>query len=252
MRRRMIVGNWKMHGLRRDLQEIDQVAAYAENRCPAIDVALCVPATLIGEAVRTVAGRPLVMGGQVCHPQDSGAHTGDISAAMLADLGARLVIVGHSERRLAHGETSEVVLRQAMAALRHGLLPIICVGESDAQRRAGGYLAVISEQVAQSIPREFGENAFAIAYEPVWAIGTGQVATPSQIAEVHGHIRSLLHEIGGDAGAMTPILYGGSVSPANAGSIFDVPDVDGALVGGASLKAASFTAISEVALERAT
>ena len=240
--RPLIVGNWKMNGLGARLGELGAVATALRDRAPA-DVAVCPPATLIARAVSAVVGSPVLIGGQDCHAEASGAHTGDVSAEMLADAGARLVIVGHSERRADHGETDAMVRAKAEAAWRADLTAILCVGETRAERDAGQTLAVLSAQLAGSVPDGATPARLAIAYEPVWAIGTGLVATPGDIAEAHAHIRDALITRFGPKAGNIGILYGGSVKPDNAGAVFAVEAVDGALVGGASLKAADFLAI---------
>ena len=235
-RRMLIAGNWKMNGLRQSLGFLEEIRSTAQSRSN-VDVLLAPPATLIVSAAE-IAG-PVKIGGQDCHIYPSGAHTGDISAEMLRDAGASYVIVGHSERRSDYGESSELVRAKAEAAQAAGLIPIICVGESEADRRAGKAEAVVGAQLERSLP----ENAsYVIAYEPVWAIGTGLTASLDDIAAMHAFIRSQLPD-----GAATQILYGGSVKPANAADILLLDDVDGALVGGASLKAADFGAIIEAA-----
>ncbi|MFN3400928.1 MAG: triose-phosphate isomerase, partial [Ferrovibrio sp.] len=208
---------------------------------------LCLPATLIALAAGVADGSGLQIGGETCHPKEKGAHTGDISAEMLKDAGAAYVITGHSERRTDHGETDARVSAQSEAAIRAGLTPIICVGESLAERDAGRVIEVVGGQIAGSIPPSAKAEAIVIAYEPVWAIGTGRVASPDQIAEVHAFIRSALIQRFGEAGAGVRILYGGSVNPGNAGEIFAVDNVDGGLIGGASLKAADFLSIYSAA-----
>jgi triosephosphate isomerase len=243
----LIAGNWKMNGLKADLGEARALAAALAAEPAAVQVALCPPATLVAAMVEALAGSAVAVGGQDCHAECAGAFTGDISAEMLADAGARLVIVGHSERRAAYAETSAVVGEKALAAVRAGLQPIICVGETLQQRKADMALDVVADQVAGSVPVALGEAAFAVAYEPVWAIGTGLTPTPEQIEEIHVAIRLALARDLGEAGRRAPILYGGSVKPANAGEILKVPEVGGALVGGASLKAADFLAIIRAA-----
>lgn len=239
--RQFVAGNWKMNGLRANLAEIDAVMAGMGGA--ACDVAICPPATLIAAAAERAAGSALLIGGQDCHPAASGAHTGDISAEMIADAGGRLVIVGHSERRANHGETDELVRTKAEAGWRAGLLVILCIGETEAERRAGETLAVLGRQLAGSVPDAATPENLVIAYEPVWAIGTGLTPSNDDIQEAHAHIRrELIARFGDDAGG-TRIQYGGSVKPANAGEILALPDVDGALVGGASLKAADFLGI---------
>ena len=237
---KLAAGNWKMNGLGDSLAEIDALAA--AHPAPGCDLLICPPATLISRMAERVSGTALRAGGQDCHETTSGAHTGDISAAMLADAGASHVILGHSERRADHGETDALVAAKAAAAAAAGLLPIICVGETLDEREAGNALSVVGGQLAGSVPRDL--KALVIAYEPVWAIGTGKVPTTDQIGEVHGFIRSELSKMNAAFSATdTPILYGGSVKPGNAAEIFAVADVDGALVGGASLKAQDFSGI---------
>jgi triosephosphate isomerase len=239
--KKLVAGNWKMHGLSSDLEEIRAIAGEA-RAYPQVDVALCVPAILIERAARAVPG--FAIGGQDVHEAEKGAHTGSISAHMLLDAGASLTIVGHSERRDAHRESNEQVKAKAEAALSCGLDVILCVGERIEEREAGHAVETVLGQLDGSLPDSAaGETELAIAYEPVWAIGTGKVATAGDIAEMHAAIRRRLIERYGDAGAQVRILYGGSVKPSNAAEIFGVADVDGALVGGASLKAADFIPI---------
>ncbi|GAB5445828.1 triose-phosphate isomerase [Gymnodinialimonas sp.] len=241
MARKMAAGNWKMNGVEANLAEVDALAdAVSAASC---DVLLCPPATLIAPMAARAGLMDLYVGGQTCHAAASGAHTGDISASMLADAGATHVIVGHSERRADHGETSEDVAAQVSAAIDAGLIAIICVGETEAERDAEVTLNVVSGQLAGSIPTGALPDQIVIAYEPVWAIGTGRTPTLEQIAEVHDHIRSELAARRGGAAGDIPLLYGGSVKPGNAAEIFAVSNVDGALVGGASLKATDFGAI---------
>lgn len=238
MARKVAAGNWKMHGTESDLAQVDALAeAIAAARC---DVVLCPPTTLIARMSARAGLMDLHVGAQTCHPATSGAHTGDVSATMLADAGATHVIVGHSERRADHGETNEDVAAQATAAVEAGLIAIICVGETEAERDAGVTLNVVASQLAGSVPTGALPAQIIVAYEPVWAIGTGRTPTLEQIAEVHDHIRSELAARRGSAADSIPLLYGGSVKPANAAEIFAVSNVDGALVGGASLKAADF------------
>lgn len=229
----LIVGNWKMHGLRADLAEVGKVAAGLNG--VAHRVGLCPPLTLVAQAAALAEGTPLMVGAQDVAPGRFGAMTGDVSAAMLRDAGARLVIVGHSERRQHHGETDAMVRAKAESALAEGLTPIICVGETEAQRDAGETLAVLTAQLVGSLP-EPGSGEIAIAYEPVWAIGTGRTPTTEQVTQAHAHIAEV-------TGGGLAVLYGGSVKPANAGELLAVPGVGGLLVGGASLKAADFLAI---------
>ena len=241
MRRKLAAGNWKMNGSSADLTEV--AALIAANPTPSIDLLICPPATLLAQMNWAKKDHPLALGGQDCHPNPKGAHTGDISAAMLADAGATHVILGHSERRADHAETDALVRAKSMAAYAAGLTAVICIGETLSQREAGETLTVIGTQLAGSTPDAATGANSVIAYEPVWAIGTGLVPTLAQIAEVHASIRAaLLARFGADGGNFR-ILYGGSVKPDNAAEIFAVPDVDGALVGGASLKAADFSPI---------
>ena len=243
-RRKLVAGNWKMHGIADDLGEVAVISLAAET--VDVDVALCLPATLIERAARKAPG--FAIGGQDVHQADKGAHTGCISAAMLADAGARLAIVGHSERREAQGETDADVKAKAEAALGAGLEVILCVGESDAVREAGKAVATVSAQLDASIPASIGDAArFSVAYEPIWAIGTGKIPSASDIGEMHSALRQRLTAAYGAAGAQVRILYGGSVKASNAAEIFGVDDVDGALVGGASLKSADFLPIVEAA-----
>ncbi len=237
MRRKLAAGNWKMNGLTADLAEIRALEeAHAAPRC---DVLICPPATLV-PAMAEATGRRIRIGGQDCHPKVSGAHTGDISAAMLADAGASYVILGHSERRADHGESDALVRAKAEAARAAGLVAVICIGETEAERDGGRTLDVIGVQLDGSIPEGANGANTVIAYEPVWAIGTGRTPRLDQIAEVHDFIRArLAGRFGAEAEGMR-ILYGGSVKPANAAEIFAVSNVDGALVGGASLRAADF------------
>jgi triosephosphate isomerase len=248
-RRKLIAGNWKMHGVGSDLAEVEAIAA-ASGGYRAVDVALCVPATLIERAARAVPG--FAIGAQDVHFAAQGAHTGCVSSAMLADAGARLTIVGHSERREAQHETNADVKAKADAALAAGLGVILCVGENLETREAGDAVAAVSGQLDASLPHGAGAAAgvpdrLAVAYEPIWAIGTGKVASTIDIAEMHAAIRGRLRAAYGGAADEVRILYGGSVKASNAPEIFAVPDVDGALVGGASLKAADFLAIVEAA-----
>ncbi|TYO88518.1 triose-phosphate isomerase [Oceanicella actignis] len=245
-RRKLAAGNWKMNGTRAALAEAEALAA----ACPApgCDVLLCPPATLIAAMAERLRGGPVRVGGQDCHPAPSGAHTGDIAAEMLADAGAVAVIVGHSERRADHGETDALVRAKAEAAWRAGLTAIICVGETEAQRDAGKALEVVGAQLDGSVPDGPTPERLVIAYEPVWAIGSGRTPTLEDIAQVHEFMRARLAARFGDALADgVRLLYGGSVKPGNAAQIFGVPNVDGGLVGGASLKAADFAPIVEAA-----
>ncbi|MCV6586829.1 MAG: triose-phosphate isomerase [Marinibacterium sp.] len=238
MRRKLAAGNWKMNGTGDSLTEIEALAA--AYPAPGVDILICPPATLIGRA----AGKGIALGGQDCHAATNGAHTGNLSADMLRDAGATSVIVGHSERRTDHGETDATVCAKAQAGLAAGLDVIICVGETLAEREAGQTLDVIATQMDGSIPDGIDGARVVLAYEPVWAIGTGLVPDTAQIAEVHSAMRARLTDrFGADTGDAVRLLYGGSVKPGNAAEIFAVADVDGALVGGASLKAADFGGI---------
>ncbi len=239
--RKLAAGNWKMNGLAASLAEIETLTE--DHPDPACEVLICPPATLIAQAAWAAKGSALQLGGQDCHARASGAHTGDISAAMLKDAGAAYVILGHSERRADHGETDAQVQAKAGAAVAAGLVPVVCLGETEAQRDAGQTLAVIGAQLDGSVPDGATAATLVIAYEPVWAIGTGRTPTLEQIAEVHAFLRERLTARIGAEAAGVRLLYGGSVKPSNAAEIFAVPHVDGALVGGASLKAADFGAI---------
>ena len=243
-RRKLIAGNWKMNGSIAALAEIAPIAA-AARAAAGVDVAICPPFTLIAPAVARAGGVPI--GAQDCHQADSGAHTGNVSAAMLKEAGARLVIVGHSERRADQAETDAIVRAKAEAALRHNLQTILCIGESDAVRRAGRAVEIVTAQLEASLPDLPSDVELVLAYEPIWAIGTGNVATPADVAEMHAAIRGFLVDRYGDSGGRVRILYGGSVKGDNAAELFGVPDVDGALVGGASLTAAQFVPIIEAA-----
>lgn len=249
MRRKLAAGNWKMNGTGADLAEIATLAR--THTAADADILICPPATLIHRAVAAAQGTGIAIGGQDCHAQTEGAHTGDVSADMLRDAGATHVIVGHSERRDDHDEQDEDVRAKAGAAMRAGLTTVICMGESLAERDAANTLDIIAGQLSGSVPdMATGEN-LVIAYEPIWAIGTGLVPTLDQIGEVHDFIRARLERrFGPGVGRSVRLLYGGSVKPDNAEAIFSVPNVDGALVGGASLKAADFSPIID-ALEKA-
>lgn len=242
--RPLVAGNWKMNGLRANAAEVEKLKRLmaAQTALPC-DVLICPPATLVFTVAAAAQGSAILVGGQDCHPKVSGAHTGDVSAAMFADLGCTHIIVGHSERRADHGETSTLVAAKAAAVQAAGLAAIICVGETEAERDAGQTLKVVGEQVAQSLPAGALPGNTTIAYEPVWAIGTGRTPTEAEVAEVHGFIRDALHKRFGAAGGEVRILYGGSVKPANAKALMAVRNVDGALVGGASLKADDFWGI---------
>jgi len=238
--KRLVAGNWKMHGLSSDLQEMRAIAA-ASRAYPAVDVALCVPTILIERAARAVPG--FAIGGQDVHHAERGAHTGCTSALMLLDAGASLTIVGHSERREAQRENDGEVKAKAEAALSVGLNVILCVGESLDAREEGAAVETVLAQLDGSLPLSTGAAELAIAYEPIWAIGTGRIPSSGDIAEMHAAVRDKLRERCGDAGNQVRILYGGSVKASNAAEIFGIADVDGALVGGASLKSADFVPI---------
>jgi triosephosphate isomerase len=242
--RKLVAGNWKMNGSIEALAELDGIAE-AAGALGKIDVAVCPPFTLIAFAAQRRPG--LAIGGQDCHHAARGAHTGCISAAMLREAGATLVIVGHSERRADQHETDAEIRAKASAAIAGGLLAIVCVGETEAERDAGRALVVVEAQLDGSVPREGTGATLVVAYEPVWAIGTGRTPSVADVAEMHGAIRVKLRELLGAEGAAVRILYGGSVKPDNARELLSVPDVDGALVGGASLTAAQFVPIIEAA-----
>lgn len=242
--RKFVVGNWKMNGSLAQLAELDAIAEVA-SQLARVDVAVCPPATLVAPAS---ARQPdLMIGAQDCHAAKSGAHTGCISAAMLAEAGARLVIVGHSERRTDYFESDADVRAKASAVIDAGLAAIVCVGESDAQRDAGQATAVVDAQLDGSIPLIGTSVNLVVAYEPVWAIGTGRTPTSADIADMHRTIRTKLIAVLGDEGLHVRILYGGSVKPSNAAAIMAIADVNGALVGGASLTAADFVPIIKAA-----
>ena len=244
-RRKYVVGNWKMNGLVAALGEAQAIFAAAGTH-PSVDVALCPPFTLIGAMVTAAPGA--AVGGQDCHAAASGAFTGSVAASMLVDTGASLVIVGHSERREGFGETDADVKAKAEAALAAGLSVILCVGEPREVRESGGAIDYVLAQIAGSLPESFDPARLAIAYEPIWAIGTGLVPTVADVADMHGAIRTKLREqSGADAAATIRILYGGSVNGENAAELLDAGDVDGALVGGASLTAGKFVPIVEAA-----
>lgn len=238
--RKLIAGNWKMNGSLGGLAELDAIAAAARTH-PDVDIAICPPATLISAAATRQPD--LTIGGQDCHAAPSGAHTGCLSASMLVEAGAKMAIVGHSERRCDQHESDADVRGKALAAINEGLSAIICVGESETQRDAGSAVAVVEAQLDGSIPVDAESARMIIAYEPVWAIGTGRTPSVAEVAEMHAAIRARLIALLGEAGKSVRILYGGSVKPGNAAELMAVADVDGALVGGASLKAADFVPI---------
>ena len=245
--RKLVAGNWKMNGVGAALAEAEALAKALADAPAAARVALCPPATLIERMARVLAGSAVEIGAQDCHTQACGAFTGDVSADMAKEAGASLVILGHSERRSLHGETDAIVRAKVEAAIRAGLEPIVCVGETLEERKAGRADAVVSAQLAGSLSGALKTHAFAIAYEPVWAIGTGLTPTLDEIGAMHAGIRTVLVARFGEAGARVPILYGGSVKGSNAMEIMAVPEVGGALVGGASLKAADFLPIVRAA-----
>lgn len=244
--RPLVAGNWKMNGLKADLAIAVEVAkGYDPALKAAVDIAICPPATLLYAASAALIGTRIATGGQDCSTQGSGAFTGEISAAMLADAGANFVIVGHSERRTLHGETNALVKAKALAAQQALLMPIVCVGETKDEREAGKALAVVKKQLRGSVPDGATGSNLVVAYEPVWAIGTGLTPTAADVAEMHEAIRSDLGRLLGKAAAAgVRLLYGGSVKPSNAAELMGVAHVDGALVGGASLKAGDFLAIA--------
>jgi len=241
--RPLVAGNWKMNGSSRSADELRRIIDGARGFAGRADVMVCPPATLIAGFAAIAKGSPVAIGGQDCHAEAAGAHTGDIAAEMLADAGATAAIVGHSERRTDHHETDAQVRAKAQAAWRAGLVAIVCVGEQRSEREAGETLAVVGRQLDGSLPDGATAANLVVAYEPVWAIGTGLTPTAADVAEVHGFIRGRLAERYGQAGRAIRILYGGSVKPANARELMAVAHVNGALVGGASLKAADFLGI---------
>src|SRR5262249_48942482 len=243
-RRPLVAGNWKMNGLAASVQELDRVIAGAPALAAKADLMVCPPATLVAAFAARAGGSAVAIGGQDCHAEAAGAFTGDLSAEMLKDAGARAVIVGHSERRTYHKETDSEVRAKALAAWRAGLTAIVCVGESKDERVAGKTLGVVGRAVRGSLPRRAAAAPLGGAYEAVWAIGTGLTPTPADVAEVHAFVRKRLGERFGAAGEGIRILYGGSVKPSNATELMAVANVDGALVGGASLKADEFLAIA--------
>jgi len=245
--RPLIAGNWKMNGTRRSVDELTRIIEGARELAARMDLLVCPPATLIAGFAAIARGSPVAIGGQDCHAEPAGAFTGDISAEMLKDAGATAVIVGHSERRTYHHETDADVRAKALAARRAGLLAIVCIGETRAERAAGQTIATVGRQFVGSLPDQASAATLALAYEPVWAIGSGLTPTPDDVAEVHGFLRKELLVRYGEAGQDIRILYGGSVKPSNAGELLTVADVNGALVGGASLKAEDFLGIAHAA-----
>jgi triosephosphate isomerase len=244
--RPLVAGNWKMNGLSASVAELDKIIAGTGPLAGKADLMVCPPTTLVAAFAKAARGKAVAIGGQDCHAAVSGAHTGDIAAEMLADAGASAVIVGHSERRTDHHETDADVRAKTGAAWRAGLTAIVCVGEQRAQREAGETLTIVGGQLDGSLPDGATAANLVVAYEPVWAIGTGLTPTPADVAEVHAFIRQRLTDRYGTAGAGVRILYGGSVKPSNAQELLTIPDVNGALVGGASLKADDFLGIAAV------
>jgi triosephosphate isomerase len=240
--RQLIAGNWKMNGTRDSLRELADLRVALAARPPAADVLICPPATLLSRALASVAHQ-FELGGQDCHAEVSGAFTGDVSAEMLRDAGATAVIVGHSERRRYHGETDAEVAAKARAAWRAGLLAIVCIGETEGQHDDGKAHEICESQLSGSVPDGATAANTAIAYEPVWAIGSGRTPTSPEITDVHRHIRGCLAARFGTQGSAMRVLYGGSMKPSNAAEILGLKDVGGGLIGGASLKAADFLAI---------
>jgi triosephosphate isomerase len=244
--RPLVAGNWKMHGLRASAAELRAIIGGAAAVAGRADLLICPPATLIASFAEAARGTPVAIGGQDCHAEPQGAFTGDIAAEMLADAGATTVIVGHSERRIYHHESDAEVRAKALAARRAGLTAIVCVGETREQREAGETTAVVAGQLQGSLPDAAEPDRLVVAYEPVWAIGTGLTPTTADVAEVHAFIRARLRARYGAPGEGIRILYGGSVKPSNAKELMEVADVAGTLVGGASLKAKDFLGIAEV------
>jgi len=243
-RRPLVAGNWKMNGLRRSVSELERIAAGAPACAGKADLMVCPPATLLLLFAEKARETGVAIGGQDCHAEASGAFTGDIAAEMLADAGAVAAIVGHSERRTLHGETDAIVRAKAAAAWRAGLTAIVCIGETRAEREAGKTLDVLGRQLDGSLPDGATGGNLVVAYEPVWAIGTGLTPTTGDVAEAHRFIRERLAKRFGAVADAVRILYGGSVKPSNAGELMGVPNVDGALVGGASLKSDDFLGIA--------
>jgi triosephosphate isomerase len=243
--RPLVAGNWKMHGLSGSLAEIDAMRQAADDgEAGLAELLVCPPATLLAQAAWRIRGGELSLGAQDCHPLASGAFTGDISAPMLKDAGATYVIVGHSERRTLHHETDALVRVKVEAALGAGLIPIVCVGETETERESGDAMGVVARQLLGSLPPGGAPETLVVAYEPIWAIGTGLTPTPADVTEIHQVIRTLLGEMYGAHGLRMRLLYGGSVKPSNCGELLTLDNVDGALVGGASLKATEFLAIA--------
>lgn len=246
--RKLIAGNWKMNGLSSGFKTLEAMMKGIGDRDAKAEALICPPFTLVAGFSDRTGGTPLGIGAQNCHANESGAHTGDISAKMLADAGASYVILGHSERRNDHGETDQDVAKKTEAARQAGLTPIVCVGEHLADRERGATMDIVLQQLAVSLPESLRGQDFVVAYEPIWAIGTGLTASTDQIAEVHAAIRNALVERFGQHGHTIRILYGGSMKPANASEILAVENVNGGLIGGASLKADDYLAIYKTAL----
>ena len=243
--RPLVAGNWKMNGLSGSLAEIDAMRQAADaGESGLAELLVCPPATLLAQAAWRIKGGELSLGAQDCHPVASGAFTGDISAPMLKDAGATYVILGHSERRTLHHETDALVRAKVEAALSAGLVPIVCVGETKTERESGDAMAVVPRQLLGSLPLGDAPETLVVAYEPIWAIGTGLTPTPADVTEMHQVIRTLLAEMYGAQGLRMRILYGGSVKPSNCGELLTLDNVDGALIGGASLRATEFLAIA--------
>ena len=246
MRTPVVIGNWKMHGTLSEARALAGAVREGFKRKPGAVVAVCPPFTALAAVSETLAGSPILVGAQNCHPDPSGAHTGEVAIPMLAELGCRYILVGHSERRKEFGETDEQINRKVHAVLEHGLVPVLCVGETAEERRQGLTFTTVEGQLRAGLAGLTAEatTKMFLAYEPVWAIGTGVNATPGQATEVHGYLRGLVTELHSKEVAQgVPILYGGSVKADNAESLLAEPDIDGALVGGASLKAPEFIAI---------
>jgi triosephosphate isomerase (TIM) len=244
--RKLIAGNWKMNGLRADGLALARDLARGVGAAPPSDLLICPPATLLAAAAEAIAGSGILLGGQDCHTRQHGAHTGDLSAAMLRDAGCSHVILGHSERRTDHHESDALIRAKVKAAREAGLIVVLCLGETAQERDAGRTLEIVSRQLAGSLPEGLSAAELVVAYEPVWAIGTGRTPQPGDVAAVHAHLR---HALTGKVSAPEAVrlLYGGSVKPGNARELLHLPNVDGALVGGASLNAADFQAIAEAA-----
>jgi triosephosphate isomerase len=248
MRRKLIAGNWKMNGSLA-ANRILLTGIKTESGQPGCDVAVCAPAPYLAQCQSELSGTPIAWGAQDISVHEAGAYTGEISAAMLLDMGCKYVIVGHSERRAFHGETDELVAQKTVRALKSGLIPIVCVGESLAERESGRTNAIVGAQLNAilAVVDTASLADIVIAYEPVWAIGTGKTATPEMAQEVHAMLRAKLNAKNSDAGAKVRILYGGSMKPDNARELLAMPDIDGGLIGGAALKAGDFLAIVKAA-----